>query len=245
MINRHSGTPEFDPSRITDNLELKAFMQFREEGRIDAKYAVPLALKSALTDIPFALLQYWPGPIGMKLRQFYYKLRFAGQGKCVLIGTAADIVQPGRITVGDYAFIDHHVTLNALAGSIHVGRRVHIAPYAVISGLGGVHLADYSAVGAFARIYSHSEAPIDGKRMSGPMIPEKDKGMVTAPVRIGKDGLVGTGAVVLPGVTIGEGAIVSANSLVLARTELRPWTIWAGIPAKMVGLRKKVTVPDS
>ncbi|MGZ3744546.1 MAG: acyltransferase, partial [Pseudobdellovibrionaceae bacterium] len=78
----------------------------------------------------------------------------------------------------------------------------------------------------------------------GPMIPESMKGMITAPVRIEKDGLIGTGALILPGVTVGEGAIVAANSVVLAGTQIRPWTIWAGVPAKMVGLRKKVTVAD-
>jgi acetyltransferase-like isoleucine patch superfamily enzyme len=76
------------------------------------------------------------------------------------------------------------------------------------------------------------------------MIPESMKGMVTAPVRIEKDALVGTGAVVLPGVTVGEGAIVAANSLVPAFMQIKPWTIYAGVPVKLVGLRKKVTVPD-
>ena len=121
-----------------------------------------------------------------------------------------------------------------MGGSILIGRRIHIAPYAMVVGVGGgIFLGDYVGVGAFARIYSHSEAPIDGKRMSGPMIPESMKGMITAPVRIERDGLIGTGAVVLPGVTVGEGAVVAANSLVLANTVIRPWTIYGGVPAKL------------
>ena len=131
-----------------------------------------------------------------------------------------------------------------MAGEITIGRRIHIAPYAIISGTGGVYLGDYVGVGAFARIYSHSEAPIDGKRMSGPMIPESMKGMVTAPIRIEKDGLVGTGAVILPGVVIGQGAIVGANSFVPSHTKIAAGTIHAGVPAKLVGLRKPVTVKD-
>lgn len=235
----------FDPSQIQDNLDVKAFLEFREHGRISLKYAVPLGLKALLTDIPFAVLKYWPGPIGMQLRQYYYKWKFGALGKNVLIGHATEISQPQNIFAADYVFIDHHVVLDAMAGRIEIGRRIHIAPYALITGVGGgVYLGDYVGVGAFARIYSHSEAPIDGKRMSGPMIPESMKGMITAPVHIKKDGLVGTGAVILPGVTVGEGAIVAANSLVLAETQIRPWTIWAGVPAKMVGLRRKVKVSD-
>ena len=47
MMGKIPQTPVFDPLKISDNLELQAFMQFREEGRIAIKYAVPLALKSS------------------------------------------------------------------------------------------------------------------------------------------------------------------------------------------------------
>jgi acetyltransferase-like isoleucine patch superfamily enzyme len=234
----------FDPS-LEQDLEVKAFLEFRERGDISLKYAIPLGIKALLTDIPFAMLKNWPGPIGMKLRQIYYGRKFGAMGRNVIIGPGAEISQPKRIRVADFVFIDHAVRLDAMAGAIHIGRRIHIAPYALLSGVGGgIYLGDYVGVGAFARIYSHSEAPIDGKRMSGPMIPEAMKGMITAPVRVERDGLVGTGAVLLPGVTLGEGAVVAANSFVPAGTRIPPWTIYGGVPAKLLGLRKKVTVPD-
>lgn len=236
-------TALFDPTQ-EDDLELKAFLAFREHGTIPLKYALPLGAKAVLTDVPFAVLRYWPGPVGMKLRQLYYKLKLRSMGKNVLFGTGVETIQPKKISIADYVFIDNNVTLNAMAGEITIGKRIHIAPYAIIAGTGGIFMDDYAAVGAFARLYSHSEAPIDGKRMSGPMIPESMKGMITAPIRMEKDSLVGTGAVVLPGVTLGEGAIVAANSLVLANTTIKPWTIYAGVPARLAGMRKKVTVPD-
>jgi acetyltransferase-like isoleucine patch superfamily enzyme len=237
------GTRTFDPSR-EDNIELKAFLAFRETGSIPLRYALPLGLRAVVTDVPAAIIEHWPGPVGMKLRQFLYRFRFGEMGENVLIGAGVQTTMPKRIRVSDFVFIDHHVTLDAMLGEIVIGRRIHIAPYAILAGAGGIHLDDYSAVGAFARIYSHSEAPVDGKRMSGPMIPESMKGMVTAPVRLGKDSLVGTGAVLLPGVTLGDGAIVGANSLVPANTTVPPWTIYAGVPARLAGLRERVTVPD-
>lgn len=233
----------FDPSQEND-LALKAFVVFRETGRVPLRYSIPLALRALLTDVPVGIIRHWPGPVGMKLRQLYFRFRFGAMGRNVLIGSSVEMTMPKRIRVGDFVFIDHHVTLDAMAGEIVIGRRIHIAPYAIIAGAGGVYLDDYAAVGAFARIYSHSEAPLDGKRMSGPMIPESMKGMVTAPVRLEKDALVGTGAVLLPGVTLGEGAIVAANSLVPAHTTIPPWSIYAGVPAKLAGLRNKVNVPD-
>ncbi len=46
--------------------------------------------------------------------------------------------------------------------------------------------------------------------------------------------LIGMGATLLDDVVVGEGAIVAAGSLVLARTHIEPYTVWAGVPAKKV-----------
>jgi len=54
------------------------------------------------------------------------------------------------------------------------------------------------------------------------------KGKIT----IGNDAWLGTGAVILPDVTIGEGAVVGANSVVTR--DVPPYTIVAGIPAKKI-----------
>lgn len=46
--------------------------------------------------------------------------------------------------------------------------------------------------------------------------------------------LVGMGAVVMDHAVVGEGAIIAAGSVVLANTIVEPYTLWAGVPAKMV-----------
>src|SRR5262249_18519166 len=157
-------------------------------------YSIPLGIKAVLTDVPFACLRYWPGPVGMKLRQLYYKFKLGSMGENVLVAPGVEMIYPKNIRISDYVLIDNNVQLNAMQGEIVIGKRIHIAPYAIIAGTGGIYMGDYVGVGAFARLYSHSEAPIDGKRMSGPMIPESMKGMQTAPIRLEKDSLVGTGA---------------------------------------------------
>jgi len=48
--------------------------------------------------------------------------------------------------------------------------------------------------------------------------------------------MIGTGAAVLPRLRIGEGAIVGAGAVVLSDVE--PWTVVAGNPAKLVGRRE-------
>jgi acetyltransferase-like isoleucine patch superfamily enzyme len=52
-------------------------------------------------------------------------------------------------------------------------------------------------------------------------------------ITIGNDVWVGMGALILGGVTIGDGAIIAARSVVTKNVE--PYTIVAGIPAKRIG----------
>ena len=53
-----------------------------------------------------------------------------------------------------------------------------------------------------------------------------------APIRLGKGCSVGTRSLVMPGVTIGDGAIVGAGSVVTK--DIPAWTIAVGCPAKVV-----------
>ena len=46
--------------------------------------------------------------------------------------------------------------------------------------------------------------------------------------------LIGMGAILLDYAHIGEGAIIAAGSVVLSHTEVEPYTLWAGVPAKFV-----------
>lgn len=60
--------------------------------------------------------------------------------------------------------------------------------------------------------------------------------LVTAPVVIGDCAWICARAIVLPGVSVGEGAVVGAGSVVTK--DVQPWTVVAGNPAKVVGMRK-------
>lgn len=58
------------------------------------------------------------------------------------------------------------------------------------------------------------------------------------PITIENDAWLGTGVVVMPGVKIGEGAVVGANSVVTK--DVRPYIIVGGSPARLI---RKVPVP--
>jgi maltose O-acetyltransferase len=57
-------------------------------------------------------------------------------------------------------------------------------------------------------------------------------------IAIDSDAWIGTGAVILPDITIGEGAVVGANSVVIKNVD--PYTVVGGVPARKI---KDVNVP--
>jgi non-ribosomal peptide synthetase-like protein len=68
--------------------------------------------------------------------------------------------------------------------------------------------------------------------------------IVTAPITIGRDVTVGLMAVIFPGCTIGDGAVISAGSVLSKHAKVGPGEVWAGVPARRVGrLRRPAPAP--
>jgi galactoside O-acetyltransferase len=73
-------------------------------------------------------------------------------------------------------------------------------------------------------------------------LPLEQRNPILEKVVIEKDAFLGTNVVVHPDVTIGEGAIIGSNSLVVK--DIEPWSINVGSPCKKIGERPKVVVED-
>ena len=61
-------------------------------------------------------------------------------------------------------------------------------------------------------------------------------GLIQEPVSIGNDVWLGTRCIVMPGVTIGDHAVVAANSVVTK--DVPPYAVVGGVPAKLIKMRK-------
>lgn len=57
------------------------------------------------------------------------------------------------------------------------------------------------------------------------------------PIHVGHHCWIGTGAMILQGVKIGDGAVVAAGAVVTKDVE--PWSVVGGVPAKKIGIRNK------
>jgi acetyltransferase-like isoleucine patch superfamily enzyme len=74
------------------------------------------------------------------------------------------------------------------------------------------------------------------------MVPIEQRHLVRGKVVIGKDAFLAQYSIIMPGVTIGDGAVVGPHSLVVR--DVAPWTIVLGSPARTIGRREPVRFPD-
>lgn len=93
-------------------------------------------------------------------------------------------------------------------GKVSVGRNTWIGPFTILDGSGGLTIGDSCSISAGVQIYSHDT--IDWAT-SG-----RTADYAYAPTRIGSNCYLGPNTVVAKGVTVGDGAVVGANSLVLS-----------------------------
>ncbi len=218
-------------------LEYDAFQKFIKGKSFSFWELIILSIKSILYLFE-GIIRYIPGAIGYKLRYFYYKIFFKNIGKNVLIDVGVIFSGPANISIDEYSWIEPYCIFNAMLGEIKIGKKVHIGSFVNIGSRDTVTIEDYVAVGASSKIYSNSQKIKTGKRMSGSMIPEEDKAFHSSPIFLRKDSFVGANTVILPGVEIGEGAVVGANSLVTK--SVSPWHVVSGTPTKKLMEREKI-----
>lgn len=140
-----------------------------------------------------------------------------GRGASAYLGTMFDVGPRGRVTLGDYALV-------------HGARIVCDAE---------IVLEDYAVVSWNVVLMDTYRVPLDpaARRAVAMRVPAQtprrlDDDAAGKPIRIGRNVWIGFDACVLPGVTIGEGAIVGARSVVMG--DIDPFTIVAGNPARVV-----------
>ena len=137
----------------------------------------------------------------------------ASFGKNVLISNKVSIYSPELISIGNHVRIDDFCILSAGAGGIQIGDYVHIAVYCSLIGAGKIMISDFANLSSRVSVYSSND-DYTGEFMTNPMVPSKFTGVTHADVIIGKHTIIGSGAVVLPGVTLEEGVAIGALSLV-------------------------------
>lgn len=110
--------------------------------------------------------------------------------------------------------------------NLEIGDDVDLALDVLITTDGGVKIGDRTLVGYRVQIISGNHV-VPGQK--GRIF---NAGHVKKPVVIGSDVWIGANSIILPGVTIGEGSIVAAGSVVTR--DIPPFVYAAGVPAKII-----------
>lgn len=165
------------------------------------------------------------------------KLNFKRVGNNVRVSRFARIYGAHWLTIADNVRIDDYVILSIDAES-SLGNCVHISNSVSILSPLGFEIGDYAGVSPGARIFGANDDFKNGNLMH-PTVPIEYRSLECSRVVLGKYSQVGTNSILLPFARLGVGSIVGALSMV--KHEIEDWSIYAGIPAIKVGLRKKIT----
>lgn len=162
------------------------------------------------------------------------KLGLKSFGKNVKISRHACFYGNEDISIGNNVRIDDFCILS---GRVTLGNNIHIAAYtALYGGKDGIVVDDFSNLSSRIGVYSVSD-DYSGETMTNPTIPDEYKKVQSAPVHIGRHVIIGSNAVVLPGVNIAEGSSFGSFSFINHDSE--PWSINVGIPYRKIKDRSK------
>lgn len=162
------------------------------------------------------------------------KLKYCGEN--VRIYNLAKIINPQFAEIDDNTSISDFVFIDAKK-SFKIGKHSCITWHCLIEGEAHVEIGDRCFLGPGTKILS-STYEFQGYYTSQ-HLPGDAKSIRYGDIKICDDAYLGANCVVMPGVTIGEGALVGANSLV--NRNLKPWGIYFGNPVKLIGTREKPT----
>ena len=140
-----------------------------------------------------------------KTKTTYLRKKLKSCGETVHFQFPLTITNPNQVEIGNHVAFAAYVHIWG-AGSVTIGNRVMIGSHTAITSITHDYNEDI--------MYDKS---------------------VLKPVVIGNDVWIGTHAVIMPGIRIGDGAVIGAGSIVTKDVE--PLTIVAGIPAKFMKKR--------
>lgn len=155
-------------------------------------------------------IKYIPFTPVMRLRNLCYRSVLKSMGNSN-ITDGVTIVHPKKVSIGD---------------------RVSIHPHTYI--LGEVTIGNYVAIATKCSIVAESHNFSDVSTYI------KSQGIEDQPISIGNDVWIGANSVILGNVTIGDGSIIGAGSVVTR--DIPPYSVAMGNPARVAYNRKSVNI---
>lgn len=164
-----------------------------------------------------------------------HEMGFACVGSNVKLSDKASYYNCKAIRLGANVRVDDFCVLSAGIGGIDIGTNIHIAVFSTLIGAGNITLGDFCNISSRVSIYSSND-DYSGASMTNPTVPSEYINPQHADVKVGRHVIIGSGSIVLPGVSLEEGAAVGALSLV--KQNCKTFGMYAGVPAIYIGERR-------
>jgi acetyltransferase-like isoleucine patch superfamily enzyme len=138
-----------------------------------------------------------------------------------------DASDNGKIVLGNKVTLNPYVFLQAnVNGYIEIGDNSELNNFTIVNSGGEIIIGKNVLIGPKVNIiaYNHSFEDIN--------IPIKKQKSKTSPIIIEDDVWIGANVTILPGVKIGKGAVIGANSVV--NKDIEPLSINVGVPCRKI-----------
>jgi len=163
---------------------------------------------------------------------FFFRMRGYQIAFGVQLESTCDFFQSNvhAIRIDTGSRIERNTRINSgFGGSIRIGKNVLVDEGTHIMAQISISVGDYSQISSncfiadFNHVYKSRNIPI------------VMQGYKRKPVVIGRDVWIGSHSVILPGVTIGDGAVIGAGSVVTK--DIEAFSVAVGNPAKIIKRR--------
>jgi acetyltransferase-like isoleucine patch superfamily enzyme len=156
--------------------------------------------------------------------------QLARLGRGVVFEDGVLVFHPENVEIGDDVYVGHGTMLKGYhRNRMVIGSGTWIGQQCFFHAAGGIVIEDHVGIGPGVRILTSSHRLDDVEQ------PILHAPLDFAPVHVERDGDIGVGAILLPGVRLGRGAQVAAGAVVAH--DVPPYAIVAGVPAKVVRMR--------
>lgn len=175
------------------------------------------------------MLSLWTLVSG-RLRAGLLVARGARIGRKTSVGRGCIVDRPCCVALGRRVLLEADVYLKIVADTamLKLGDHVFVGRGVEFDVMGDISVGPHTVIAPRCFITDHNHGILPGLRI------DQQPGNLE-PAVIGSDVWLGTGVVVLPGVNVGDGAVVGANSVVTK--DVAPMTVVAGAPARFLRMR--------
>jgi len=157
---------------------------------------------------------------------------FKSLGESVVFEANVLVFHPETISIGTNVYVGHNTILKGYyLNEMAIGDHTWIGQGCFFHSAGGISIGRAVGIGPMVKIITsaHRDINLD--------IPVLHQELEFRKVTVEDGSDLGIGSILLPGVRIGEGAIVGAGSVVTRDVE--PYTVVGGVPARFLRCRSE------